>query len=72
MSTDYWQKQSTEEPLFPEIDWSRPETKRLGGRLLIVGGNNQSFQRVAEAFDVATKNAVGTIKVAVPDALEKT
>lgn len=70
MDTTYWQRQTAEQPLFPEIEWSRPETKARGGRLLIVGGNHHTFRRVAEAFEAAQENAVGDIKVAVPDALE--
>ncbi len=67
----YWQKQTSKEPLFPELIWSRPENNRLAGKLLIIGGNLHGFAAPAEAYQAAVKAGIGTAKVLLPDALKK-
>ncbi|HVS58216.1 MAG TPA: hypothetical protein VHD60_00560 [Candidatus Saccharimonadales bacterium] len=69
---DYWHKQAPGKPLFPELEWSRPENKAHAGKLLIVGGHAQSFAAPAEAYGEAMKARVGTARVVLPDALHKT
>lgn len=68
---DYWQKQG-DEPLFPDLQWSRPETKRTAGKLLIIGGNLHNFSAVGQAFSAATEAGIGTAKVLLPEGLRKT
>lgn len=72
MQRDYWHRQTSDEPLFPDLLWSRPENKRLAGKLLIAGGNAHGFAAPAEAFAVAEKTRVGTARVLLPDSLRKT
>ena len=74
METDipYWQRQSTAKPLYEDLLWSRPENRALAGKLLIVGGHAQGFTRPAEAFALAEKAGAGTVRVLLPDALQKT
>ena len=72
MDRTYWQKQTSDKPLFPDLLWSRPENKRQAGKLLIVGGNAHGFAAPAEAFAVAEKTGVGTARVVLPDHLQKT
>ncbi len=71
MERTYWHKQGTE-PLFPDLIWSKPETKHAAGKLLIVGGNSHGFSASAEAYQAATKAGIGTVRVALPDSLQKT
>lgn len=71
MDRTYWQKQTSAEPLFPDLLWSRPENKRQAGKLLIVGGNLHGFAAPAEAYQTAMKAGIGTAKVLLPDALQK-
>ncbi len=68
---EYWQKQTTE-PLFPDLVWSRPETKRGAGKLLILGGHTQSFAAPAEAYTAATAARIGTVRVILPSSLSRT
>lgn len=68
---DYWHRQSAETPLFPDLLWSRPENKRLAGKLGIVGGNAFGFVAPAEAFKAAEKAGVGTIRMLLPDSLRQ-
>ncbi len=70
--TYYWHKQTTDEPLYPDLLWSRPENKAHAGKLLIVGGNAQGFAAPAEAYSLALKAGVGSARVLLPDALHKT
>ncbi len=71
MNLDYWLKQTPTEPLFPDIEWQRPEHKSLAGKLLIVGGNAHGFAAVAQAHGDATKAGIGECRVVLPDALKK-
>jgi len=70
--TDYWIKQKSDAPAFPNLVWSRPETKQAAGKLLVVGGHAQSFAAPAEAFAAAEKAGIGTARVLLPDSLERT
>lgn len=70
MSQEYWQKQA-EKPLFPDILWSRPETKQKAGKLLIIGGQAEEFIHVAEAYAEAEKAGAGHVRVLMPDSTRK-
>ena len=72
MDYSYWKKQTSTVPLFPDIEWSKPENKGMAGKLGIIGGNKLGFAGVAEAYSVALNVGVGTIRVLLPDALKKT
>lgn len=67
----YWHKQR-DKPLFPELEWSRPEHKAKAGKLLIIGGTAQGFSAPAEAYAEALKSGVGSVHVLLPGALKKT
>ena len=66
----YWLRQ-TDKPLFPELEWSRPETKSQAGKLLIIGGNSQGFAAPAEAYGLAEKAGAGYVRVLLPESLRK-
>ncbi len=72
MDFPYWKKQTPESPLFPDIEWSKPEQRSFAGKLAIIGGNKLGFAGVAEAYSVATAAGVGQIKVLLPNVLKKT
>lgn len=72
MDYAYWRKQSLDQPLFPNVQWSKPEQKSLSGRLAIIGGNKLGFAGVAEAYQTALQSGVGEVRVLLPDALQKT
>lgn len=67
---DYWIKQGTE-PVFNDLLWSRPVNKNSAGKLLIIGGNLHGFNKVAGAYNVAQKAGAGSIRIILPDALQK-
>lgn len=71
MEQNYWYKQ-TNEPLFPELLWSRPENKRQAGKLLIIGGNAHGFAAPAAAFAAAIQAGTGSSRVLLPHSLQKT
>ncbi len=71
MSQYYWVKQG-EEALFPDLLWARPEVKSAAGKLLVVGGHAQSFAAPAEAYAAAERAGIGSVRVLLPDSLEKT
>jgi len=70
MEQSYWQRQ-TDKPLFPELEWSRPESKLQAGKLLIIGGNASGFAAPAESYGSAVKAGIGTVRVLLPESLRK-
>ncbi len=72
MDFPYWKKQTATEPLFPDIEWSKPEQRAQAGKLGIIGGNKLGFAGVAEAYGIAKEAGVGDIRVLLPDVLRKT
>lgn len=72
MDRTYWHRQTTKEPLFPDLLWSRPENRAQAGKLLIVGGNAHGFSAAGEAYSEAVKAGIGTARVLLPDSLQKT
>jgi len=71
MEHPYWHKQTQAAPLYPDIEWSRPEQRSQKGHLGIIGGNKLGFAGVAEAYGVSTQAGVGEVRVLLPDALKK-
>lgn len=71
MNQVYWHKQG-EKALFPNLLWARPEVKGAAGKLLVVGGHAQSFAAAAEAYAAAEQAGIGSVRVLLPDSLEKT
>jgi NAD(P)H-hydrate repair Nnr-like enzyme with NAD(P)H-hydrate dehydratase domain len=67
-----WLRQTPDKPLFADVLWNRPENKRYAGKLLIIGGHKQSFSAPSRAFTAATKAGAGTVRILLPDALQKT
>lgn len=72
MDYTYWKKQNSSEPLFPDIEWNKPEQRDRAGKLGIIGGNTLGFAGVAEAYTVANNAGIGYSRVLLPDALKKT
>lgn len=68
----YWQRQTADKPLFPDLLWSRPENRQYAGKLLIIGGNVQSFASPATAFAESERAGIGVTRVILPDALSRT
>lgn len=71
MDFSYWLKQTPTKPLFPDIEWSKPEQKNRAGKLIVIGGHAQGFIAVAESYSVALDMGVGEVRVLMPDSLKK-
>lgn len=69
---DYWVKQTESSPLYPDIEWDKPERKDQAGRLLIIGGNLHGFAAPAKAFEYANEQGIGYTRIMLPDALRST
>lgn len=68
----YWQRQTHDTPLFPDIEWNKPEQRSRAGRLGIIGGNKLGFAGVGEGYASAGEAGVGEVRVLLPDVLRKT
>ncbi len=69
--TSFWRTQSSTKPLFPDIEWSKPEQRTQAGKLAIVGGNKLGFVAVNDAYRIATELGAGQIRAMLPEALKK-
>jgi len=69
---DYWQKQTKDTPLYPDLAWDKPERKDQAGKLLIIGGNLHGFAVPAKAFEYAGNEGIGYARIILPDALRST
>lgn len=69
---DYWYKQTVEKPLFPDLEWEKPERKDQAGKLLIIGGNIHGFASVAKADQITREQGIGSARILLPDALRRT
>ena len=67
----YWSKQTVDKPLYPDIEWAKPEQRSARGKLGIIGGNKLGFAGVAEAYGTALATGAGEVRVLLPDALKK-
>ncbi len=72
MDNTYWQQQNSQQPLFSNVLWSRPEQRSLAGKLSIIGGNAHGFSAVSEAFGSANQAGIGSVRLVLPASLEKT
>lgn len=72
MEHTYWRRQTASSPLFPDIEWSKPERRDQAGKLAIIGGNKLGFSAVAEAYQTTQQTGVGSVRVVLPDALSGT
>ena len=72
LNTQNWLRQHSDSPLFPDILWSRPETKLGAGKILIIGGNSFGFAATALAYSESVKAGVGSARVLLPESLRKT
>ena len=70
-SHPYWHKQTIDKPLYPDIEWSKPEQRTHRGKLGIIGGNKLGFISVAESYTNALQTGAGEVRVLVPDVLRK-
>lgn len=71
MSSDFWHRQQVGKPLFPSLEWSRPENRLHAGKLLIAGGNMHGFAAPAEAYNESLSAGIGRSKVLLPSAVQK-
>jgi hypothetical protein len=71
MNPEFWHRQLPGQPLFPHLEWSRPENRQLAGKLLIVGGNLHGFVAPAEAYSESLKAGIGMSRVLLPSAIQK-
>lgn len=71
MRPEFWQVQTNDKPLFPDLAWSRPENRQQAGKLLIIGGNAHGFAAPAEAYAEAGRAGIGVARVLLPDAVRK-
>lgn len=66
MSTTYWSKQS-EKPLFPELEWDKPERRDQAGKILIIGGDQHNLGAPASAYDTVKKLGPSAVQIALPN-----
>lgn len=68
-NTDFVKQHHTK-PAFEELVWSKPETKRSAGKLLIIGGNINGISAPLNAYSFAEKAGIGVASVLLPSSLK--
>lgn len=71
MDRDYWLRQTKSQPLFPELEWSKPENRMQAGKLLIVGGSAHGFAAPAQAYAESMRAGIGTVRALLPQKIQK-
>src|SRR3990167_1670436 len=71
MENTYLLKQKSDQALFTDVLWSRPETKTRAGKLLIIGGHKHSFATPTNTYNAALKAGIGACRILLPDSLKK-
>ena len=71
MQPEFWHKQTLKKPLFPDLEWSRPENRAFAGKLLVMGGNSQGFAAPAEAYGESLRAGIGVAHALLPDAIQR-
>lgn len=71
MEHPYWHKQTADKPLYPDIEWAKPEQRSQRGKLGVIGGNKLGFMGVAESYNTALQTGAGEVRVLLPDVLKK-
>ncbi|MDB5183654.1 MAG: hypothetical protein JWO07_335, partial [Candidatus Saccharibacteria bacterium] len=67
----YWLRQVPGKPLFPDVEWNKPEQKSHAGKLGIIGGNKLGFLAVGDAYSAARDAGVGQVRALLPIVLKK-
>lgn len=64
----FWQKQTSAQPLFPNLAWNIPEQKT--GQVLVVGGNSQSFASTMRTAEFLAGNfPINHVNIVLPESL---
>lgn len=71
MDREYWLRQTKQQPLYPELAWSRPENRLHAGKLLIVGGSSHGFAAPARAYAESVRAGIGTVRALLPQSIQK-
>lgn len=64
-------KQASDQPLFSDLMWSRPENRMHAGKLLIVSGSAAGFAVAGQAYAEADRAGAGVVRVVLPELLRK-
>lgn len=72
MTDNFWKKQKLDEPLFPDILWSRPESRSGAGKMAVIGGHGHGFGAPGIAWQTSLSSGAGVVRVILPDAVKKT
>jgi hypothetical protein len=56
-------------PLFPKILWNRPINRAAAGRLLVAGGQKNSFSDLQAVYAAAAASGIGSLTLLAPDRL---
>lgn len=71
MEHPYWKQQTPDKPLFPDLEWSKPEQVSQSGRLGIIGGSKLGFAGAADSYTNAASAGVGAVRILLPDILKR-
>lgn len=66
MEPTFWYKQGNE-PLFPDLEWNKPERRDHAGNICIIGGNVHNLGAPAKAYEVIKQSGPSAVNLVLPD-----
>lgn len=72
MNNTNWVKQDSRKAVFEDILWGKAENKMHAGKVGLIGGSSHGFSSVAKAYNNLTLSGAGSIRMLLPNAIEKT
>lgn len=70
MDESFWQKQQ-DKPLWPDLEWSRPQQKARAKKLAIIGGHAHGFDAVGRLYQASLSAGIGGAKAVLPSELKR-
>jgi NAD(P)H-hydrate repair Nnr-like enzyme with NAD(P)H-hydrate dehydratase domain len=67
----YWLKQTVDKPLYDNLLWSRPENKLQAGKIVVIGGNINSFAKTVNSYQLLISAGVGQVTILLPKPIFK-
>jgi len=61
-----WLKQTVDKPLYDNLLWGRPENKLQAGKVLVIGGNINSFAKTVNSYQLLISAGIGQVTILLP------
>ncbi len=67
----YWQKQTLEQPLFPDLFWDQPINQIKANNFCLIGGSSNEFKQISLAYNLFQQKKYHQLNIILPSSLKK-